>query len=104
MISTENITLHDEYLFLKSLNRNDNNEIFLATRISDGRNVIIKQSDLLNEDVARISKLGHEFEILKELNYPGIPKVYDFLFDGKTAALVQEYIEWSKPEKLSFQK
>jgi hypothetical protein len=57
------VTIQHEYRFLKSLSRNDHYEIFLANRISDNRQLVLKQSDLFNEDVARISKLGHEYEI-----------------------------------------
>jgi histidine kinase len=35
---------------------------------------------------------------------PGIPKVYDFLFDGKTAALVQEYIDGTSLRDQVFKK
>ncbi|MEE4285340.1 MAG: AAA family ATPase, partial [Mariniphaga sp.] len=104
MKTTVNVTLHNEYRFLKSISRNEHYEISLASRISDGRQVIIKQSVLFSEDVARISKLGHEYDILKGLDHSGIPKVFDFFFDGKTAALVQEFIDGKNLRDYLFKK
>lgn len=85
--------LYNDYQVVKSLYKNERIEIFLANRIYDGRKVVLKQSLILGENILRVSKLGHEYDILKDLDHAGIPKVIDFLFDGKTAALVQEYID-----------
>ena len=95
---------HKDYTILKSLFRNEHNEIVLANRIPDNQQVILKKSILHNENILKISKLGHEFDILKDLNHPGIPKVYGILYDGKTVSLVQEYIEGTDLRKLIFEK
>ena len=104
MNSSEERILYKDYQVVKSLFKNDRNEIFLANRISDGRKVVLKQSLILGENILRASKLGHEYDILKDLDHAGIPKVYDFLFDGKTAALVQEYIDGKDLRNLIFKK
>ena len=93
-----------DYTILKSLFRNEHNEIILACRITDNQKVVLKQSILYNENILKISKLGHEYDILKDLDHPGLPKVYGILYDGKTVALVQEYIEGSDLRKLIFEK
>jgi len=104
MDSTEERILYKDYQVVKSLFKNDQNEIFMAGRISDGLMVILKQSLIQGENILRVSKIGHEYDILKDLDHVGIPKVIDFLFDGKTAALVQEYIDGKNLRSLIFKK
>ncbi|MDO9553376.1 ATP-binding sensor histidine kinase [Rhodonellum sp.] len=86
-------SLYKDYLVIKSLVKNELNEIILANRIADDRKVIIKKSDSSKTDFLRISQLGHEYHILKGLSHKGLPLVFDFLYDGKSAALVQGYVE-----------
>jgi serine/threonine protein kinase len=76
----------------------------MAGRISDGLMVILKQSLIQGENILSVSKIGHEYDILKDLDHVGIPKVFEFLFDGKTAALVQEYIDGKDLRNLIFKK
>jgi len=95
---------HKDYTILKSLFKNERNEIILANRLLDNQKVVLKQSILLNENILKISKLGHEYDVLKDLNHTGIPRVYGILYDGKTVALVQEYIEGTDLRKLIFEK
>ncbi|MBW8331782.1 MAG: AAA family ATPase [Prolixibacteraceae bacterium] len=92
-MNTSEIQTHKGYTAIKSIFRNERNEIILANRISDGRKVVLKQSLFLNENILKVSKLGHEYDILKDLDHVGIPKVYEVSYDGKTVALIQEYIE-----------
>ena len=96
--------IHKDYTILKSLFKNERNEIILANRLLDNQKVVLKQSILLNENILKISKLGHEYDVLKDLNHTGIPRVYGILYDGKTVALVQEYIEGTDLRKLIFEK
>lgn len=86
-------SIFKEFSVIRSLIKNERTEITLAERISDALKVILKQSTLLNENLGKVSKLGHEYEILKDLDHAGIPKVYGVLHQGSTVALVQEYIE-----------
>ena len=93
MNSSETLISSSGYKVLKSLLKNDLNEITLATRISDDQLVVLKQSILINENLLKVSKLGHEYDILKDLDHKGIPKVHEILYDGKSVILVQEYID-----------
>ena len=102
-LSEEKI-LYNGYTQLKSLHKNEQNEIILANRIADDQKVILKQSVLHSDNIIKVSKLGQEYDILKELDHAGIPKVYDFLFDDNTVAIVQEYIEGNNMRKQIFKK
>ena len=104
MNSTEKTVILKNYQVIKTLSKNEHNEILLAQHIPDSKKVILKQSSLLNGDISRVSKLGHEYDILKDLDHPGIPKVDDFLFDGKTASLVEEYFDGSNLRNLVFKR
>ena len=92
------------YTVLKSLVKNERNEIILANRITDDHPVILKQSILRNEDILKNSELGHEFDIQKDLDHIGIPKVYEVFYDGKTVVLVQEYIDGTDLREQIFKK
>ncbi len=104
MNSPETLVTYKDYTLLESLFRSERNEIKMAKRNSDGQTVILKQSVLLNENISRASKLAHEYEILKDLNHPGIPKVLDILYDEKSVTLIQEYIDGSDLKSLVFNK
>ena len=104
MNSSEIQIVHKGYTIIKSLLKNERNEIILANRISDGQKVVLKQSLLHNENILSVSKLGHEYEILKDLENTGIPKVYGISYDGKTVALIQEYIDGTDLRKQIFKK
>jgi histidine kinase len=104
MDSSEGLKTLKGYTVLKSLFRNERNEIILANRIIDGQRVVLKQSLLLNENILKASKLGHEYDILKDLDHKGIPKVYEVLYDGKTVTLIQEYVDGTNLRELVFKK
>ena len=104
MNASEGQITFNGYTILKSLAKNERNEIILASRISDGQKVVLKQALLRNESLHKGSNLGHEHDILKDLDHKGIPKVFGILFDGKTVALVQEYIDGTDLRKQIFRK
>ena len=104
MDSSEMLKTAKGYTVLKSLTKNERNEIILANRISDGQQVVLKQSVSLNADILKSSELGHEFDILKDLDHKGIPKVYEVFYDGKTVVLVQEYIDGTDLREHIFKK
>lgn len=95
-------TILQDYEVIKTLVRTDHYDIFLGKKLSDGQRVVLKQTVFQNGDLSGISKLGHEYDIMKDLDHPGIPKVYDFLFDGNTAILVEEYIDGNDLKSLIF--
>lgn len=94
----------DGYRIVKSLEKNENNEIFLAERDSDKQAVVLKQTVLFNESSPASSKTGHEYDILKDLKHEGIPKVFEIAYNGKSIALVQEYINGSNLKEQIFKK
>ena len=102
MNTLDEITVSKEYQVIKTLSKNDYHQILLAWRISDEKKVVLKQSVLLNNDFSGVSKLGHEYDILKDLDHEGIPVVYDFFFDGNTATLVEEFIDGTDLKSLIF--
>lgn len=102
MANPQKHTLLKDYKVSKTLVRTDHYEIFSGKRVSDEKEVILKQSVLQNGDLSGVSKLGHEYEIMRDLDHSGIPKVYDFLFDGNTAILVEEYIDGRDLKSLTF--
>jgi len=104
MNSQETLVTYKDYTLIESLFRSERNEIKMAKRNSDGQTVILKQSVLLNENISRASKLAHEYEILKDLDHPGILKVLDILYDEKSVTLIQEYIDGSDLKSLVFNK
>ena len=104
MNSSEGQLTFNGYTILKSLSGNERNEILLANRISDGQKVVLKKSVLVNESILKGSNLGHEYDVLKDLDHNGIPRVYGVLYDGKTVAMVQEYIDGTDLRKQIFKK
>ncbi len=90
------------YQILKTIHQSERNEVLLAKRLLDEEVVVLKCSRYHPNYFADVSKLSHEYDILRDLAYVGIPKVYDFLYDGKTATLIQEHVEGTKlKEKIS---
>jgi len=93
-----------DFVVLKSLFKNERNEVLLAQRNTDSKTVILKQSRLENENISRVSKLAYEYGILKDLDHPGIPKAHGLLYDGKTVTLVQEFIPGTDLKSLIFKR
>ncbi len=96
----ETLSTYKGFKIEKSLFINERNEILRAVRISDNQAVILKQSVLQHENIAGVSKIAHEYEILKNLEHKGIPKVFDLFYDGTKVTLVQEYIKGSNLKNL----
>jgi predicted ATPase/signal transduction histidine kinase len=93
MTQLNNHSLLKDYEVGNTLLSNDHYEICLGKRLSDGKKIALKKSVFQKGDLMSVSKLGHEYDIMKGLDHPGIPKAYDFQFDGKTAVLVEEFAE-----------
>ncbi len=101
---TEGQIAFEGYKIVKSLAKNENHEILLAERESDKLAVVLKQTVLFNESSPASSKTGHEFDILKDLKHVGIPKVFEIAYNGKSIALVEEYINGSNLKEQIFKK
>ena len=104
MNSSEILINSSGYKVIRSLLKNEQNEILLASRTSDDQLVVLKHSVMISENLLKVSKLGHEYDILKDLDHKGIPKVYKVLYDGKSVILVQEYIDGSDLREKIFKK
>ncbi|MDN3642873.1 adenylate/guanylate cyclase domain-containing protein [Lutimonas halocynthiae] len=76
----------------------------MANREIDNQKVVLKKSILHNENFPNTSKFGHEYDILKDLDHDGIPKVHEIVFRGKNIALVQEFIEGTDLKESIFKK
>jgi len=96
-------SLFKHYKLDKPLLQNDNYEVYLGERLADHKPVILKQTGYQNGDLSRVSKLGNEYDIMKDLDHPGIPKVYDFSFDGSTAVLAEEFVDGKNLKQLIFE-
>ena len=81
------------YKLIKPLVKNEYHEIVLVKRLSDGQKIVLKQSLLVYENISKGSKIGHEHNVLKDLNHKGIPKVHEVLFDDQSIVMVHEYVE-----------
>ena len=93
MTQSTNHALLKDYDVRETLVLNEHYEICIGKCLSDGNKIAVKKSVIQNGYLMSVSKLAHEFDIMKGLDHPGIPKVYDFQFDGKTAVLVEEFAE-----------
>lgn len=89
----QNIWAPEGYTGIRSISRNRMHEIILAKHREDGRLVVLKHAGTDKTLYGEASKLGHEYQVLKQVDHPGIPKVYELLFDGKSYTLVQEFVD-----------
>ncbi|MBC7886079.1 MAG: protein kinase, partial [Saprospiraceae bacterium] len=71
--------------------KNDRHEIFKALQVTDGHEVVLKITRPSVKDIKQISKLSHEYNILKAADHPGLVKVYALFSAEKSVCLVEEY-------------
>ena len=88
----------------KRLHKNDKHEILLATRQVDGMEMTLKITRPGVLDFMDLSKLSHEYTILKELDHQGVLKVHALLTGRKSVCLCQEYIEGESLKMRIFRK
>ena len=102
MNTLDQIAEPDLYRKIKLLYKNNGQEFFLADRLADNREVVLKNSLTANGNSRSAAKLAHEFEILKGLNHTGIPHVFDFTPGQKSVSLVQEYVSGKSLNEILF--
>ncbi|WP_373516961.1 AAA family ATPase, partial [Pricia sp.] len=102
MTDFDRLVRNSGYVPIRILSANRYTEIFLAKRSLNNEQVIIKKSLESTEQFLDVSRTGHEFEILKQLDHKGIPKVYEVLQKDRIFALVEEYIEGHNVKELLF--
>lgn len=67
--------------------------LFSATDKRTGQKVAIKKLRSGSGTISEVSKLSHEFTILRSLNHPRILKVIELITTGKMVALVMDWFE-----------
>ena len=82
----------DGYDVKERIYKNDRHEILKAFSTKVGQDVVLKITRPTLKDIKQISKLSHEFNILKETDHPGIVKVHELLSSHKSVCLIEEYI------------
>ena len=92
----------ESYSNIQLLYKNDKHEVYKGLHESDGSTVVLKSSRPISGHLRDASKLGHEYDILKGLDHPGIPKVYDLLHKSDRITIVQEYFKGLTLNELLF--
>ncbi|MFY0644547.1 MAG: AAA family ATPase [Bacteroidia bacterium] len=92
----------DGYKDLELLYKNEKHEVLKGIQVSDDTLVVLKSSRSVTGHLREASKLGHEYEILKELDHPGIPKVYDLLHKSDQITIVQQFFSGPTLNELLF--
>ncbi|HSJ67508.1 MAG TPA: adenylate/guanylate cyclase domain-containing protein [Anditalea sp.] len=86
------------------LYKNDKHEIIKVTREVDGKVMTLKITRPGVLDIVDLSKLSHEYNILKSLDHPGVLKVHMLHSSRKSVCLGQEYIAGETLKKRIFNK
>lgn len=85
------------YEILKKLGAGGGGTVYLANHIRLGKQVVLKADK--RSITTNPSLLRREVDILKELNHPNIPRVYDFFAEGEIVYTAMDYIEGESLEK-----
>lgn len=91
---------HSEYTLIKEIARGGMGAVYLAEDPGNHRIVAVKEACLdpaaCEGKLIEIRKrLLHEMEVLKPLDHPNIPKIFDQFSSENNAFMVMEYIEGS---------
>jgi predicted ATPase/class 3 adenylate cyclase len=78
------------YESLEKIDEGKDRTIYSAVRVTDHTPVILKALHSDHPDVNMIALMYHEFEVAKDINYPGIIKTYGLIDEQNSYALVQE--------------
>ncbi|MBL0025591.1 MAG: AAA family ATPase [Saprospiraceae bacterium] len=84
--------LPEGYDIKEPIYKNDRHQIMKAFSSEIGKDVTLKITRPILKDIKQISKLSHEFNILREADHPGIIKVIELLSSDSSICLVEEYI------------
>jgi predicted ATPase/class 3 adenylate cyclase/GAF domain-containing protein len=78
------------YEKLEKIAEGNDRVIYTALRVSDGTPVVLKTLRSQHPTVDMIALMYHEYEVAKEINFPGIIRTYDLIDQQNHYALVQE--------------
>ncbi len=79
------------YEVMEEIGSGGSGNVYLAKHLRLGKKVVLKA---YNQKInARPELLSREVDVLKELNHPYIPRVYDYFTEGETTYTVMDYIE-----------
>lgn len=79
------------YEIIEKIGSGGGGNVFLAYHVRLGKKVVLKADK--RKITTKPELLRREVDILKELNHPYIPRVYDFFVEGDTVYTVMDYIE-----------
>lgn len=79
------------YEIIEKIGSGGGGNVFLAYHVRLGKKVVLKADK--RKITTKPELLRREVDILKELNHPYIPRVYDFFAEGDTVYTVMDYIE-----------
>jgi serine/threonine protein kinase len=82
--------IEDKYRIIKLLGKGGTSEVFLAENISLNTYWALKR---INKSKCILRNLYSEINILKKLNHPNLPVLYDVIDDKEYVYIVERYIE-----------
>ena len=85
------------YELKKKLGQGGGGNVYLAEHLRLGKEVVLKVDK--RELTTDPKVLRREVDILKELNHPYIPRVYDFFTEGESVITVMDYIKGESLDK-----
>ena len=79
------------YRIIRKLGSGGGGNVYLADHLRLNKKVVLKADK--RRVTTKTSLLRREADVLKNLNHPNIPKVYDFFVEEDTVYTVMDYIE-----------
>ena len=78
------------YENLEKIAEGKDRTVYSALRVADHTSVILKTLHSDHPNIDLIALMYHEFEVAKDINYPGIIKTYGLIDQQNSYALIQE--------------
>lgn len=85
------------YELIKKIGAGGGGNVYLAMHLRLQKNVVLKMDK--RKLATKQELLRREVDVLKELNHPYIPQVYDFFVEGENVCTVMDYIEGESLDK-----
>lgn len=82
------------YKILRQLGSGGMSEVFLARRISDGKEMALKILDTrVNQDSSFLHRFIQEYSLLEQIDHPNVARIYDHGFTDEHAFISMEYFD-----------